>query len=201
MFTAATDAAPAVTEPEINDETEATLLISKRVTPPALTVGASSGAAGTWEFTDAVLLQQKRDEIIQAMSLHVGAALIKKTRALYWSADHTKRVVCTISKRYTKRASHPYWYAFHLQWNDFLGEGEEGYFVLGCMDLSVAFAIPRKVIHDILPDLNTTEAERGTYWHIHVVQDAAGNFELFVPKRSTNMSISAYTLNLSGTKA
>jgi hypothetical protein len=196
MFTAVTDAAPAATELQIGDGTEATLAIANTAAQPTLAMRSSSNGAGIWEFTDAVLLQQKRDEIIEAVSLYLGSPLIKKTRALYWTADHTKRVVCTISKRYTKRPSLPYWYAYHVQWDDFLGGSEKGYFVLGCMDLEIAFAIPHKVVHDALPDLHTTEAERGTYWHIHVVQDGAGQFELFLPKRQSNISISAYSLQL-----
>jgi|GEM_PF-112378 len=196
MFTAATDVAPAAVDPESDNEEAIPGPSPTIVTTPTVTASPIADATGTWEFTDPVLLQQKRDEIIKTMSRHVGAPLIKKSRALYWSADHSKRIACTISKRYMKRASYPYWYAFHPQWDDFLDEGEEGYLVLGCMDLSVAFAVPYVVIHNVLPDLNTTETERGKYWHIHVVQNAAGDFEILVPKRDMNLHISKYKLNI-----
>jgi hypothetical protein len=64
------------------------------------------------------------------------------------------------------------------------------------MDLSQAFAIPLKVVQQVLPDLNTTETERGVYWHIHIVQDASSDFELLVPKRSTNVNLSSYLVDL-----
>jgi hypothetical protein len=139
----------------------------------------------SWEFTDAALLARKRDEIVDALSRKLDTRLLRNTRALYWSADHATRAVCTISKRYTKRSALPYWYAYHPQWDEFLSEASDGaaLMVLGCMDLDVAFAIPRPVIHALLPDLNTTTVERGTYWHLHIAEPKSGTFELVVPRR------------------
>ena len=191
MFTAATDAIPVA----VDLDAESDISEPATVDEPART-SATSENAGVWEFTAPALLEKKRDEIVKAMSHHMGAPLIKKSRALFWSADHSKRIGCTISKRYTKRPTYPYWYAFHPQWKDFLAEGEEAFVVLGCMDLSQAFAIPLKVIQEVLPDLNTTETERGTYWHLHVVQGAKGDFELLVPKRSAKMELSPYLVDV-----
>src|SRR5271166_5605170 len=103
---------------------------------------ASTGQKGTWEFTDSVLLQKKREDIVAAVSKENSVPLIKKSRALFWSPDHHIRLVCTVSKRYTKPGAYKYWYAYHPEWNEFLNEGKFGYFVLGCMDLKIAFAIP-----------------------------------------------------------
>ena len=48
-------------------------------------------------------------------------------------------------------------------------------FVLGCMDLDVAFAIPLKAIVANLPAaLNTTTTSKKTYWHVHVVEANGG---------------------------
>jgi hypothetical protein len=55
----------------------------------------ASAETSTWEFTDPELLQQKRDEIIKAMSRRVGAPLIKRAGVLFWAADHSRRVACT----------------------------------------------------------------------------------------------------------
>jgi len=38
------------------------------------------------------------------------------------------------------------------QWKDFLHEGDESYVVLGCMDMSVAFAVPLTALEGVLPD-------------------------------------------------
>ena len=124
-------------------------------------------AKGTWEFTDSRLLEQKREDILQAAGKKIGEVFIKKSRALYWGSSHENRVACSISKRYTKPGSYRYWYAFHPQWDEFLREGKTGYFILGCMDQSFAFCIPWQILNPLLAFLNTTTTERSTYWHIH----------------------------------
>lgn len=185
MFTAATDIAPAIVEPKIIDHS-----LTK--------VSAEDGDASSgWEFTDPNLLQQKRDQIVEAMSRKLALPLIKKSRALFWSADHSNRIACTISKRYLKRSSYPYWYAFHPQWDEFLDQGEASFFVLGCMDLSTAFAVPFEVFREILPGLNTTETEKGVkYWHVHIVESDAGGLEILIPKRSSSLSVSKFAIEL-----
>jgi hypothetical protein len=163
MFTTATDVETAIPESaEDAIETHAAV-------PPKDLIVAPSG----WEFTDFAVLDKKRSEIIEAMGRKTGTKLIKKSRALFWDATHETRIARSISKRYPK--SYLYWYAYHPEWNEFLNEGRESYFVLGCMDLDVAFAIPLKVIVANLPALNTTTTSKKTYWHIHIVEaDSSG---------------------------
>lgn len=189
MFTAATDIEPTI---ERAEETPSADLS---------TPSPKSTAAGIWEFTDSALLQTKRDQIIDAFSKRLGVALIKKTRALYWSADHDQRVACTISKRYVKRSSYPYWYAYHPQWNEFLNEGATGYLALGCMDLNVAFAIPQAEVAKLLDELNVTDSPRGRYWHLHVVERSIGTYELLVPRRQQNFDLRSYEVPLTEAEA
>ncbi len=166
--------------------------------PPKSNERTVLASPGTWVFTDPLLLENKRHAMTEAMSAKLNERLVKKSRALFWSASHTKRVVCTVSKRYVKRGSYPYWYAYHPQWNEFLQQGEEGYLVLGCMDLAVAFAVPRDVINDALPGLNTTAVTSGTYWHIHLIQSGTGDYELLVPKGGlSNIRLAGFEISLS----
>jgi hypothetical protein len=166
MFTTATDVEAAISEPTADDvETEAP------DTPKDIIIAPSG-----WEFTDTKVLDQKRTEIIEAMARMTGAKLIKKSRALFWDAKHETRVACSISKRYPK--SYLYWYAYHPEWNDFLQQGQASYFVLGCMDLNFAFAIPLKVIVGNLGALNTTTTSKKTYWHIHIVATDHGGYAI-----------------------
>jgi hypothetical protein len=79
---------------------------------------------GVWEFTDTRLLQAKRDEIVDASGQREETALIKKSRALYWSPDHKSRAAFTVSRRYTRKSGPIYWYAYHTQWGEFLSEGK-----------------------------------------------------------------------------
>jgi hypothetical protein len=64
MFTAATDVAPVAVEPDADEDEDSGPIRS----PTVAHEQALSVASGTWEFTDPVLLQQKRDVIVKAMS-------------------------------------------------------------------------------------------------------------------------------------
>jgi hypothetical protein len=56
-----------------------------------------------FQFTEYKLIQAKREDIINALSHQKSNPLIKKNGALYWNSEHTIRVACTVSKRYTKK--------------------------------------------------------------------------------------------------
>jgi hypothetical protein len=148
-------------------------------------VGNDEKVKGVWQFTKAPLLQAKRDSILTAFAKKEDANLIKKSRALYWNPSKNVRVVCTISKRYSKNPSVPYWYAYHPNWDEFLKDASRSYLILGCMDRDVAFAIPRDVIQSCVDSLNTTTESGGkTYWHIHLQESPTGEIALLLPKKN-----------------
>jgi hypothetical protein len=149
---------------------------------------------GVWQFTDSALLQNQREKIIAAVENKIGTKLVKKSRALYWDAEHQARVACTISKHYTRNKSYSYWYAYHPEWDDFLKEGSNAFFVLGGMDIAGAFAIPWNVIHSVLPYLNTTTTDRSTYWHIHVAEPKSNSYALLLPKKPSQLPLDEYRL-------
>lgn len=70
---------------------------------------------GVWQFTDRASLEAKRERMVAALGQREGVSLIKKSRALYWDADHRVRAAFAISKRYTKKGAPLYWYAYHPQ--------------------------------------------------------------------------------------
>jgi hypothetical protein len=148
-----------------------------------------------WQFTDTALLERKREQIVFAIGRARDSIFIKKSRALYWDADHEKRIACTISKRYD-RSWYRYWYAYHPQWDTFLEAGNSSSLVLGCMDLPFAFAIPWDTIHPLLPALNTTTTERSTYWHLHIVETDPDVYALLLPKRSDNVPLVSFQVPL-----
>jgi hypothetical protein len=196
MFTTATDVEPAISnelEASGDDDVSYAEGTESRNRIPETNKTTRSG---TWEFTDGELLQCKRADIIKAFGLSIGAPLIKKSRALFWNAAHDIRVACSISKRYTKRGSYPYWYAYHPQWDEFIRDGREGYLALGCMDLPFAFLIPRKAISGALPALNTTTTDKGTYWHIHVVESRPGEYALLLPKEGRALQLDSFRTEL-----
>ncbi|HMB90868.1 MAG TPA: hypothetical protein VKP65_08475 [Rhodothermales bacterium] len=149
------------------------------------------------DLTDSSILKAKREAILAAVEDRDDVRLVRKTRATYWNSDRSVRVVCTISKRYTKSGHMPYWYAYHPNWDEFLDGGERAYFVLGCVDLDIAFAIPQEVLKPILADLNTTEREDGKrYWHIKVVEEKSGEYALWIPKQAGNLSLQDYIVQV-----
>nr|WP_281720342.1 hypothetical protein [Nitrosomonas nitrosa] len=151
-----------------------------------------------WSFTAPELLQEKRTLIINALARQHNVRLIRKSRALYWSSDHNFRAVCTVSKRYEKPGALPYWYAFHPQWDEFLSEANESFFVLGCMDLDIAFSIPLEILKTHLDELNTTTKPDGTmYWHVKIIENKPGIYVLQMPKSGKHISLTDYLLKLS----
>jgi hypothetical protein len=181
MFTAAADVALV----EEVDETE-------EVSHPT---EVESSQKTKWQFTDSALLERKRDQIVAAISRTQDISFIKKSRALYWDANHERRMGCTLSKRYD-RSWYRYWYAYHPQWDSFLADGTSSLLVLGCMDLEFAFAIPRSTIHPLLPALNTTTTERSTYWHLHIVEVEPEAYALLLPKESDHLPLTPFKVPL-----
>jgi hypothetical protein len=158
--------------------------------------GGEEGSSG-WQFTDPKLIQAKREAIAQAFGDTQSTKLVKKTRATYWDASHAKRIVCTVSKRYVENAAAPYWYAYHPSWDSFLAEGATGHFVLGCMDLNVAFAIPLEILRQQLDKLNTTMKPDGThYWHVKILELGSGRYGLQLPKVGGRLELDPYVVKV-----
>lgn len=129
---------------------------------------------------DTKQLTATREAIIAALQLRDSKKLIKRSRSLYWDAAHDYRVACTISKRYAS-GNAPYWYAYHPSWDTFLSEGAEGWFVMGCIGLPMAFAVPASLFRQHLSEMNTTTTEDGKkYWHVKIVEPEVGQFALLL---------------------
>jgi len=126
------------------------------------------------QHTPPDIIETVRASIVAALSVKYSP-LVKKSRALYWSADKSLRVAITVSKRYGESG---YWYAYHLPWDEFLSEGQPGFYVLGCVGRDEAYAIPYAWIHARLESLSTTEREVGKYWHILLYPTDEGEFVL-----------------------
>ncbi len=200
MFTTATDVEE---EPEPDEQTDDEPVSAMpasdtmKVAPAIVTAAdlATTGK-GTWHFTDAQLLQAKREDVIAALGRRETASLVRKSRALYWNAQRDVRAACSMSKRYAGKNQAPYWYAYHPQWDTFLGEADRGFFVLGCMDLETAFAVPHAAMQPLLPSLHTTTNKGGTtYWHIHLIDQGPG-LAISVPK-STPLDLSPFQIAVS----
>jgi hypothetical protein len=110
-------------------------------------------ATKTHQQTSADIIVEIRTSILKKLGL-VHPPLVKKSRALFWSADKTVRAAITVSKTYPD--GH-YFYGYHPEWDKFLGQGATGLFVLGCVGRSEAFAIPHEWMHSKLDALSIAE--------------------------------------------
>lgn len=146
------------------------------------------------DLTDPSLLQAKREEILAAFSKQIGAKLIKKSRALYWNAEHDMRIAVTLSKRYVGKGKAPYWYAYHPSWDTFLGDATSSHLILGCMDLSLAFAVSVEELRSRLDELNRTTYDDGTfYWHLKILEGRDG-YSLQMPKSGKHLALEKHIL-------
>ena len=139
---------------------------------------------GTWHFTDAEIIEAKREKMLQALGLREGVALNNKKGALSWTDDKSVRAVCTISKRYARRAA-PYWYGYSPEWRKFLSEGQKSFLVLGCVDRNTAYAVPATELEKIVDDLHRTPDR---HWHIVLDENDTGGLDLVAQKWSKDSS-------------
>jgi hypothetical protein len=75
-----------------------------------------------------------------------------------------------------------------------LSEGEQGFFILGCVDKRIAYALPRTLMQEVLDKLYTTQV-KGTakmYWHIHLEEGARDEMYFVIGKAGQKIPISRY---------
>jgi hypothetical protein len=163
----------------------------------------SESSESAWEFTPSEVIQGIRERIVAALAHHLECSFVKKSRALYWDPSRRQRMVCTVSKRYANQSLVKYWYAYHLQWHAFLQEGENGFFVLGCTDLDVAFSLPVAIIREHLEEFHTTEKKdaSGHYYHIKIVDAGAEKYALQLPRSGRTLLLDPYLVQLDKSKA
>jgi hypothetical protein len=117
-----------------------------------------------------------RSIIIETLS-STYMPFVKKSRALYWNTDKTVRAAVTISKHYLEGEG-GYWYAYHSDWDTFLGEAIRGLYILGCIGREEAYALPYQWIHARLKNLSVTEREGKSHWHVLLYPTVSGELAL-----------------------
>lgn len=134
------------------------------------------------EMTPPEVIAQLRTSMVDSFE-HDHVPLVKKGRALYASAADDKRLraVFTVSKEYAQ-ASGPsyYWFAYHVGWDKYLGEAEEGFYVLGCVGRNEAYALPVEWIRERTKYLNATEKEERSYFQVYIYAVENGNMLLWL---------------------
>lgn len=150
--------------------------------------------AANQDSTDRDIVHKIRLRILEALGKRESAAFIAKSRALYWNAENTIRVSCSISKRHQRGT---YWYAYHPHWDEFLAGGERAYCVWGCADRDVAYVLPRSLMVSLLGELYVTVRHDSgkSYWHVELEPDDAGEMYLLVRKSGRRVPVDEFRLN------
>jgi hypothetical protein len=144
---------------------------------------------------DAIAIAAQKERILATVARKVGVPLVKRTRATFWDATRSIRIVCSISRNHM-RGAYRYWYAYHPKWDAFLQEAKDRYVVWGCLDTDVAFMIPHEVMREQLPMLSVTNRPNGsTYWHVKILQGPDGRYSM---QRSTggNLELAPFQIRL-----
>jgi hypothetical protein len=164
---------------------------SQQIAEDAAPPTEESQEAYRQERTDPDLLNAKRQQAVDAFAILKGKELVKRSRTLFWSPDKELRVCCAVSKRY-EGDYQPYWYAFHPKWDEFLAEGKESYFILSCMDLDHAFAVPYSWLAENKKNLNVTERGVRSYWHVALTTVGLDALAINVSRIGQKMPLEAY---------
>jgi hypothetical protein len=139
-----------------------------------ITVGADEEGAKEHHVSSKADIDSLRSKLVEALSA-AYQPLIKKSRALYWSADKATRAAITVSKKYP---AGDYWYAYHIDWDQFLGEASKAWYVLGCIGRADSYVIPYDWVHSRLDRMYFTEREGKKYYHILLYLQPNGELKL-----------------------
>ncbi|CAN5334125.1 hypothetical protein BH10PSE6_BH10PSE6_51750 [soil metagenome] len=146
--------------------------------------------------TDPVAIAAKRDELLKALVVKYAVPLVKNTRATYWDPSHNIRAVCAISKPYPDYGEYRYWYAYHPAWDAFLSAGQTAVMAWACLDLDIAFVMPRKELMPLLGNMNVTSRANGTsYQHVKIMKKGS-SYYLNLPLGDKDLSLEPYIVNL-----
>lgn len=106
------------------------------------------------------------------------------------------RFAIAVSKEYERRDK--YWYAYHPRQREFLADAQEAFFVLGCLDIKKAFAIPYKIMNEIASEMLTTSPkgdETKTYQHV-VIREDEGRFYIFAHPTKRELDINEFEIKI-----
>jgi hypothetical protein len=167
------------------------------VEQPLAEIRSKEKDSTSYSATPKEILEKVRDSIVNSFATKNDVKLIRKSRVLYWDDSHKFRIACAISKRYAESGA-VYWYAYHQLWHDFISEEEVGYYILGCTDQKIAFAIPAKLMLDRAKELNTTSKDDGSvYWHVKINESSEGEYYLQMPKSGKHVALKSYAFKIS----
>lgn len=114
-----------------------------------------------------------REDAIRRIEAKLGAAFVRRGRALRASNDGKTRLVCMVSQRYPgPGGSANYWYGFTPAQAEFIREVEKGFVSLVCADTGKAYLVNRELFISWLPQFLTTPPDPDSpdairHWHVY----------------------------------
>ena len=114
-----------------------------------------------------------RDACIAKLQASLKTVLVKRSAALYSSADEQTGVICLNSRKHEQGKHSKYWFAFHPHQKDTIGKYSQGYVAFGCGSAELIVFIPAKEFVGWLDGFWKTETEDRFYWHVRIVGDKA----------------------------
>ena len=112
------------------------------------------------------------DACIQRIERKSKQSFIKRSHTTYSTPDDTLRLTCAVSKPYERGEQSTYWFAFHPYQEEFLEKSASaGYATFGCGSEDVLVMIPFSDFSSWLDQMNTTESENRSYWHVSIFKD------------------------------
>lgn len=136
--------------------------------------GAPGAAKPEKKFTPVAFQEQ----VVNRVAVSLGLELKKQTRSLYASSDGKVSVRGVASKAHESGPNTYYWYAFHPYYRDALEEHERSYIAFGCGGPDKVLLFDLAEFLTWVPNMNTTERDDRTYWHVHFVEGQDGRIEL-----------------------
>jgi len=145
--------------------------------------------------SDPLLLKERREAVVAALGARENVTFKTDTVSQRRNADGSVRAVVAVSKLYDDGG---HWYAYYSHWEAYLSDATSGFFILGCMERDIGYAIPREVLRPFLDEMNiTTHPDGKFHWHIHLTE-RNGGLELFLPMTRSFINLEQYRLEAPG---
>lgn len=114
-----------------------------------------------------------REECIMRVQQALKVLLVKRSFALYSSADENTAVICLNSREYGTEKQRGYWFAFHPHQKETIEEYRNGFIALGCGSAEKLLLIPAKDFVPWLKRFHMTDLGDRKYWHVRIKNDGS----------------------------
>jgi hypothetical protein len=114
-----------------------------------------------------------REHCMTRVQAKLKTVLVKRSPALYSSADEKIGVICLNSRKHEISKIPRYWFAFHPHQKDRIAKYPQGYVAFGCGTAEQVVLIPATDFLGWLDRFHTTKLEDRMYWHVRIAGDSS----------------------------